>query len=183
MDALAFEHHLTSPQGRDQVPPGACTATAGGWSCCDEITFSVSVDADRVSGAGFVASGCGAATAAASAAVTLVRGADLLTAARVGPTQVAEELGGLSPAKLHAAELAADALARALGAAARTHAGVTAPPGGRTLVAMSGGVDSTVAAHLCRSQGDTAAVTPELWAGPENDAEPRRPPAPAAAPA
>jgi tRNA-specific 2-thiouridylase len=171
MDALAFEHHLTSPQGRGVVPPGACTATAGGWSCCDEISLSVSVEGDRVTGAGFEASGCGAATAAASAAVTLVRGADLLAAGRIGPIQVAEELGGLSPAKLHAAELAADALARALGAAARTHACMIAPPSGRILVAMSGGVDSAVAAHLCANDGDTVAVTLELWADPENDAE------------
>ena len=115
MDALAFEHHLTSPQGQGTAPPDGCTVTAGGWSCCDEITFSVSVDGERVTDAGFEAHGCGAATAAASAAVTLVRGAHVLDAARIGPRQVAEELGGLSPAKLHAAELAADALARALG--------------------------------------------------------------------
>src|SRR5690349_14058885 len=149
MDALAFEHHLTSSQGRGTVPSGACTATAGGWSCRDEITFSVSVEGDRVTGAGFEARGCGAATAAASAAVTLVRGAGLFAAARIGPGEVAQELGGLSPAKLHAAELAADALARALGLAARAHARVAEPAAGRTLVAMSGGVDSAVAAHLC----------------------------------
>jgi tRNA-specific 2-thiouridylase len=36
---------------------------------------------------------------------------------------------------------------------------------------MSGGVDSAVAAHLCAAEGDTAAVTLELWADPENDGE------------
>ena len=41
----------------------------------------------------------------------------IVEAARIGPRQISEELGGLSPAKLHAAELASDALARALGAA------------------------------------------------------------------
>ena len=69
--------------------------------------------------------GCGALTAAGSAAVTLVEGAPLLDAARVGTHAIAAELGGLSPGKLHAAELAADALHRALGAAAR-HAQVGA---------------------------------------------------------
>ena len=43
--------------------------------------------------------------------------------------------------------------------------------GGATLVAMSGGVDSAVAAHLCAHDGETMAVTLELWADPENDAE------------
>ena len=114
--------------------------------------------------AGFDAHGCGAATAAGSAAVTLVRGATVLDAARIGAREIADELGGLSPAKLHAAELAADALARALGAAVRARAALTPPSaGGRTLVAMSGGVDSAVAALRCAREGETAAVTLELW--------------------
>ena len=36
---------------------------------------------------------------------------------------------------------------------------------------MSGGVDSAVAALLCARRGETVAVTLELWADPENDAE------------
>ncbi len=81
------------------------------------------------------------------------------------------ELGGLSVAKRHAAELAADALHRALGGAAREHAALGQAKG-RTLVAMSGGVDSTVAALLVAQGGAQAvAVTLELWSDPENDGE------------
>ncbi|MGA9860313.1 MAG: tRNA 2-thiouridine(34) synthase MnmA, partial [Solirubrobacteraceae bacterium] len=61
-------------------------------------------------------------------------------------------------------------LARALGAAVRAGASL-APRPGATLVAMSGGVDSAVAAHLSAQTGETLAVTLELWADPENDAE------------
>ncbi len=171
MDRLAFEHHLNSPQGRGAVPAGAHTVTAGGGSCCDRISFSVVVADGIVTGAWFTAEGCGAATAAGSAAVTLVRGQPLLDAARVGPAQVAEELGGLSPGKRHAAELAADALARALGRAVRAEGRLPVPPGNRSLVAMSGGVDSAVAAHECAAGGETLAVTLELWSDPENDGE------------
>jgi tRNA-specific 2-thiouridylase len=170
MDALAFEHHLTSPQGLHRRPDGGYTVTAGGGSCCDRIRFTVSVDRDIVADAGFDAHGCGAASAAASAAVTLIRGRPLLEAALIGPREVAAELGGLSPAKLHAAELAADALARALGGAAREHASLPSHAR-RTLIAMSGGVDSAVAARLCAADGDAVAVTLELWADPENDGE------------
>jgi tRNA-specific 2-thiouridylase len=171
MDALAFEHHLTSPQGAGHVPDGAVTVTAGGGSCCDEITFSIAVAGDRVTDAGFTAHGCGSAHAAASAAVELVRGAAVLTAAGIGPARIAEELGGLSPGKLHAAELAADALARALGGAVKTSARLPRIAGA-TLVAMSGGVDSAVAAQLCAPGDDpVVAVTLELWADAENDAE------------
>ncbi len=163
MDPIAFEHHLTSPQGHRRRPPGAFTATAGGAVCCDQIELSLSVEGDRVSDAGFDASGCGATTAAGSAAVTLARNASVIDAARIGPKHLAVELGGLSPGKFHAAELAADALARALGAAARGGAGLTSAP--RTLVAMSGGVDSAVAALLCARETETVAVTLELLGG------------------
>jgi tRNA-specific 2-thiouridylase len=170
MDALAFEHHLTSPQGHGEHAPGAHIVAAEGGSCCDQITFSIAVAGDRVMAAGFDANGCGSAYAAASAAVTLAREATVLEAARIGPRQVAEELGGLSPAKWHAAELAADALARALGTAVRADARLQITPGA-TLVAMSGGVDSAVAAHLCVAGGKATAVTLELWSDRENDAE------------
>jgi tRNA-specific 2-thiouridylase len=131
--------------------------------------MSLVVAGARVLDAGFQVDGCGAAMAAASAAVGLVRGAPLLDAARIGTREIADELGGLSPGKLHAAEVAADALARALGAASRRGASLLGA--GRTLVAMSGGVDSAVAALLCAEGADAVAVTLELWADAENDAE------------
>jgi tRNA-specific 2-thiouridylase len=120
---------------------------------------------------GFDASGCGATIAAGSAVVGLVRGAPLLQAARVGVEEIARDLGGLSAAKRHAAELAVDALHRALGGAARERV-TLAPVMNRTLVAMSGGVDSAVAALLIAREGAQAVgITLELWADPENDGE------------
>jgi tRNA-uridine 2-sulfurtransferase len=171
VDALAFEHHLVSPQGCGRLPAAGVAVTVGGGACCDELDFGLELDGEQVREAGFVARGCGATTAAGSAAVTLVRGRALLDAARLGPGDIAAELGGLSPAKWHAAEVAADALGRALGAAASASARLSRPRGGRTLVAMSGGVDSAVAALQSREHGDTVAVTLELWSDHENDAE------------
>jgi tRNA-uridine 2-sulfurtransferase len=170
MDPLAFEHHLTSPQGQGHHPPRSHTVTTGGGACCDEVTFSVAVQNDRVTDAGFTARGCGATTAAASAAVTLVRNTPILEAAKIGPTEIADELGGLSTAKRHAADVAAEGLARVLGTAVRADAQIPHDPT-QTLVAMSGGVDSAVAAHLTAQNGPTIAVTLELWADHENDAE------------
>ena len=164
----AFREHLEHPAGLGLRPPAAHDGAAGGAACGDLIRISVAVDGQRVAAAGFEASGCGAMTAAGSAAVTLVDGAHVLDAARVSPHVIAAELSGLSPGKFHAADLAADALHRALGAAARAGAAV-APDPRRTLVAMSGGVDSAVAALLAGEHA--AAVTLELWADPENDAE------------
>ena len=167
-----FEEHLRHPHGRGRRPDGGHDAVAGAAACGDVVRMSVALDGERVSAAGFDAEGCGATVAAASAAAELAEGAPLLQAARVGAQEVAAALGGLSPGKHHAAELAADALARALGAAARAGAAL-APQPSRTLVAMSGGVDSAVAALLCAREDAAApvAVTLELWRDAHNDAE------------
>src|SRR4051812_9211064 len=163
-----FAEHLSHPVGRGTKPPGAHSGVAGGAACGDLVHLRVAVSGDRVGGAGFDASGCGATIAAASAAVELVDGAPLLEAARIGSPEIAAALGGLSAGKLHTAELAADAMHRALGGATRADAAL-APRPGRTLVAMSGGVDSAVAA--LRAEGEAVAVTLELWRDPENDGE------------
>jgi tRNA-specific 2-thiouridylase len=163
-----FEEHLRHPTGRGHVPAGGHAGAAGGAACGDLVKVVVAVEGGTVADAGFEASGCGAAIAAGSAAVELVRGVPLLDAARVGSQTISAELGGLSAGKLHAADLASDALHRALGAAAAADARVPARAD-RTLVAMSGGVDSAVAAVL--SEGEVVAVTLELWRDPENDAE------------
>jgi tRNA-specific 2-thiouridylase len=168
VDRELFAEHLSAQVGRGVTPPGAHDGAAGGAACGDLIRISLAVDGDRVAAAGYDASGCGAVVAAGSAVVALVEGAGLLDAARVGAHEVAAELGGLSPGKFHAADLAADALHRALGAAVRED-GALAGAGERTLVAMSGGVDSAVAALL--TGPDAAAVTVELWADPATDGE------------
>ncbi|MGH2919452.1 MAG: iron-sulfur cluster assembly scaffold protein, partial [Solirubrobacteraceae bacterium] len=133
-----FEDHLRHPRGRGCTVAGGHDGAAGGHVCGDLIRVSLRVSGDRVSEAGFEASGCGAMIAAGSAIVELVEGSGVLGAARVGAAQVASELGGLSAGKLHAADLASDAMHRALGAAVRADAH-TDPEPERTLVAMSGG--------------------------------------------
>jgi tRNA-uridine 2-sulfurtransferase len=175
VDATVLQTHLERPVARGHVPAGACTGAAGGAACGDLIRISLSVDRDSrigtIADAGFDARGCGAVVAAGSAVVALVRGMPLLQAARIGAERIAAELGGLSAGKRHAAELAADALHRALGLAARRQARLADSPQ-RTLVAMSGGVDSAVAALLLARDGaDAIGVTLELWSDPENDGE------------
>ncbi len=129
-DLDAFREHSEHPTGRDHVPAHAWTGAAGGAPCGDLVRINLAVNGAHVADAGFAAAGCGAAHAAGSATVALARGAHVLNAARIGTAQVAAELGGLSPGKLHAAELAADALHRALGAAAGPERGAGGPERG-----------------------------------------------------
>ena len=168
----AFEHHQLAPRGRGRLSEAPHAGAAGGAACGDLVRVAVRISGDRVAEAGFDARGCGAALAAGSAAVELVSGAPLLEAARVDAEGIAAALGGLAPSKRHAATLAADALHRALGHAAASSDAQLQASERRTLVAMSGGVDRAVAAHLARERGDdVVAVTLELWSDAANDGE------------
>ncbi len=167
MDLLAFEHHLESPFGLGQLGQSGFRGSAGGALCGDLIDFRVEVTPEGLVSAGFDAEGCGALTAAGSATATLVDGQDLLAAALVGIDAVSAELGGVSATKIHAVELAVDAFHRALGEAAR-QANLPAVTG-RKLIAMSGGVDSAVAALLSGPE-HSVGVTLELWRDGDTDA-------------
>jgi tRNA-uridine 2-sulfurtransferase len=167
-----LEFHLSNPRGLGALADWPHSGAAGGAACGDLIRIAVRVEGDRIAEAGFDAEGCGAARAAGSAVVELVEGAPFLDAARVTIDDVADALGGLVPPKRHAAQLAADALHRALGAAARAGMPRLARSTRRTLVAVSGGVDSAAAAQLALDAGDdVVAVTLELWADPATDGE------------
>jgi tRNA-uridine 2-sulfurtransferase len=169
---MPFEDHLTAPRGLGALAGWPHAGAAGGAACGDLVRITVRVEGDRIAEAGFDAEGCGAARAAGSAVVELVEGKPLLQAALTTPDDVADALGGLIPPKRHAAELAADALHRAIGAAAKAGAAALASNPRRTLVAMSGGVDSAAAAQLALDAGDeVVAVTLELWSDPGTDGE------------
>jgi tRNA-specific 2-thiouridylase len=170
---VSFEEHLSFPRHRGPVADGAAVGSAGGAPCGDLVRISLQCRGGRIANVTFDADGCGAAVAAASACATLADGAALLEAAAIGAREVAAELGGLSPGKLHAADLAADALHRALSElVSRGGHALLSERADRVLVAMSGGVDSAAAALLEQRAGrEVVAVTLELWADRETDGE------------
>src|SRR5690349_20463886 len=111
---MSFEQHLREPHARGPVPDGAVVGSAGGHVCGDLVRIAVRPADGAIAEITFDAEGCGATLAAASACALQADGRSLLDAARIGPQTVVDELGGLSPGKRHAADLAADALHRAL---------------------------------------------------------------------
>jgi tRNA-specific 2-thiouridylase len=179
VDRELFEAYLSDDSRHGPPPEGAFTGAAGGAACGDLSRISLLLDDGRVAEGSFDAEGCGATRAATAAALDLACGESALAAAAIGVEEVEAAIGGLTPAKRHAAVLAADALHRALAAAAASgqllappaaaSANGAAPPE-RVLVAMSGGVDSAVAALLERERGaEVVAVTVKLWADPHTD--------------
>jgi tRNA-uridine 2-sulfurtransferase len=172
MSRDAFEHFLTDRSRRGDAPAGSHSGAAGGAPCGDLVRISLSLAGGRIHAVRFDAEGCSATIAAGAALAEELEGRVVLDAARIGPDEVAELLGGLSPQGRHAAELAADALHRALTAAIASDAELVSSSGGpeRVLVAMSGGVDSAVAALLeCERGAEVVSVTLKLWADRHTD--------------
>ncbi|MET0557270.1 MAG: tRNA 2-thiouridine(34) synthase MnmA [Solirubrobacterales bacterium] len=182
MDRDLFEHYFEDETRLGPAPEGAFTGAAGGAACGDYARLSLCVEGGRIADVSFDSEGCGATRAATAAVAEMVDGAPPLEAALISIDDAADALGGLIPSKRHAAQLASDALHRALSQAAASSLpldpGVAAslPPvvspsaPDRVAIAMSGGVDSAVAALLERERGaEVVAITVKLWADPETD--------------
>lgn len=180
MSREIFEAYLRNEARRGPAPAGAFTGAAGGAACGDLSRISLVLEEGRIGGVSFDAEGCGATRAATAAVAEMVEGEAVVEAARIGAAEVEAAIGGLTPAKRHAAQLAADALHRALAAAAASSERLApdepakpasgSDPRECVLVAMSGGVDSAVAALLERERGaEVLGVTLKLWADPETD--------------
>lgn len=206
MDRELFEHYLRDESRVGPAADGAFTGAAGGAACGDLSRLSLTIAAGRVASVSFDAEGCGATRAATAAVAEAIEGATVLEAASLSIDEAEALIGGLTPAKRHAAQLATDALHRALTSVAASDLPLT--PGGRGVpailganqdgrgpspheptpvhrdedrrdpgetpqrvaVAMSGGVDSAVAALLERERGsEVIAITVKLWADPETD--------------
>lgn len=197
MDRELFEHYLSDESRRGPVVDGAFTGAAGGAACGDLSRISFTVADGRIANVTFDAEGCGATKAATAAVAEAIDGEPVLDAALLDIDTVDAAIGGLTPAKRHAAQLATDALHRALQGVASSNLNlitaskeggratspaadgcpppVTSTAGAplsrpRVAVAMSGGVDSAVAALLAREEGaEVVAITVKLWSDPETD--------------
>jgi tRNA-specific 2-thiouridylase len=169
-----FEEYVADDARRGPAPDGAFSGSAGGAPCGDLVRVSLLVGDGRIERVSFDHEGCAASSAAAAATAGLAEGAGVLDAALIGPDEIEGELGGLAPSHRHAAVLAADALHRALSALAGSGLRLAERPrdGERVLVALSGGVDSAVAALRERGAGrEVVAVTLKLWADQRTDGE------------
>jgi tRNA-uridine 2-sulfurtransferase len=172
VDGEAIYHYLSDGSRRGGPLADGFSGSAGGAACGDLVRISLVLADGRIGAVTFDAEGCATTRAAAAALAEELEGMAVLDAALTAPEGIAELLGGVGAQGRHAVELAADALHRALAQAAGSGSRLAAPVAGeRVLVAMSGGVDSAVAALLERERGaEVLAVTLKLWADQRTDA-------------
>jgi nitrogen fixation NifU-like protein len=86
----------------------------GNPTCGDIMEVFIRIDGEKITDAKFRTFGCGSAIATTSMTTEMVKGMSLDDAMHLTRKDVAEELDGLPPIKMHCSNLAADALHEAI---------------------------------------------------------------------
>ena len=106
--------HFGNPRNVGVIPDADGTGEVGNPVCGDVMKITIKVDDDRIDDIRFQTLGCGAAIATSSIVTEMAKGMTLAEAVSITKSQVAEELGGLPPAKMHCSILATDGLKKAV---------------------------------------------------------------------
>jgi len=106
--------HFFNPRNVGEIPDADGVGTVGNPICGDMMTIYIKVKDGRIADIKFKTFGCGAAIATSSMVTEMAKGMTLEEALKIRREEVADELGGLPPIKMHCSNLAADALHRAI---------------------------------------------------------------------
>lgn len=103
--------HFANPRNCRMMEDANGVGTVGNPTCGDLMTIYIKVNEDEViEDISFQTFGCGAAIATSSMITEIAVGKTLEEALKISRNDVAEELDGLPPVKMHCSNLAADAL-------------------------------------------------------------------------
>jgi len=106
--------HMSSPRNVGKIDDADGVGTVGNPVCGDVMSIYIKVKDDRIEDIKFLTYGCGAAIATSSMITEIARGKTINEALKISRGDVAGELGGLPPIKMHCSNLAADALHAAI---------------------------------------------------------------------
>lgn len=106
--------HFSNPRNAGELPDADAVGETGSFKCGDSMKLYIKVEEGRIVDVKFQTYGCGAAIASSSMLTEMVKGKTLDEALAITNQDVADELGGLPPLKLHCSNLAADALHNAI---------------------------------------------------------------------
>ena len=106
--------NFANPQNVGEIPDADGVGTVGNPVCGDLMTIYIKVKDDKIDDIKFKTFGCGAAIATSSMITQMARGKTIDEALKITRNDVANELEGLPPQKMHCSNLAADALKAAI---------------------------------------------------------------------
>ena len=102
--------HFRNPRNMGVIEDADGVGEVGNPQCGDMMRITIKVKDDVLEDIKFQTLGCGAAIATSSIVTEMAKGMTLEEAAAISKQQVADELGGLPPAKMHCSVLATDGL-------------------------------------------------------------------------
>lgn len=106
--------HFMNPRNVGEVENADGIGTVGNPVCGDLMQVSIRVEDNVLTEIKFKTFGCGSAIATASMVTELAQGKTIEEALKITRQDVADELEGLPPVKMHCSNLAADALHEAI---------------------------------------------------------------------
>lgn len=106
--------HFRNPRNMGEMKDPDGIGRVGNPTCGDLMEMYIKVNADKIEDVKFRTFGCGAAIATSSMITEIAKGMKLEDALKITKQDVADELGGLPPIKMHCSNLAADALHSAI---------------------------------------------------------------------
>lgn len=106
--------HFANPRNVGEIPDADGIGKVGNPQCGDVMWLYIKVKDNIITDIKFKTFGCGAAIATSSMITELARGKTIEEAKKISRADVADELGGLPPVKMHCSNLAADALKEAI---------------------------------------------------------------------
>ncbi|NLI73157.1 MAG: Fe-S cluster assembly scaffold protein NifU, partial [Euryarchaeota archaeon] len=106
--------HFTNPRNVGDMPDANGIGQVGNPTCGDLLWIYIKVEDDIMTDVKFKTFGCGAAIATSSMVTELAKGKSLDEGLKITRKDIADNLGGLPPQKMHCSNLAADALHEAI---------------------------------------------------------------------
>lgn len=106
--------HFSNPRNVGEIQEADGIGTVGNPTCGDLMTIYIKVKDNVIEDIKFKTFGCGAAIATSSMVTELAMGKTIEEALKITRNDVANELEGLPPVKMHCSNLAADALHAAI---------------------------------------------------------------------
>jgi len=106
--------HFRNPRNMGEIKNADGVGTVGNPVCGDLMTIYIKVKDNKIVDIKFKTFGCAAAIATSSMITELAKGKTLEEAEKITRDDVANELEGLPPIKMHCSNLAADALKAAI---------------------------------------------------------------------
>ncbi len=106
--------HFKNPRNVGDMENPSGVGSVGNPTCGDIMELYIKVEDDVIVDAKFKTFGCGAAIAASSMITELVKGKKIEEALKVTDKDIAKELDGLPPVKLHCSVLGVEAFQKAI---------------------------------------------------------------------